>query len=185
MKNEENKVVLNEQLQSALDLVGTTPFDEPEIFKAIDSEHPQKAKAVKLALSRKGLDMNLFKATDIAEFYNAMRNKIMALKLEDGTYKSTKATESYKFPNYEEVDYMGELSAKLNRLYNKRVSDKKDKKLDEEIAQCFLDIDAHLWKITGLNKDDLTPWEISLVSEQIFNFVTEVENTSMGKPLSI
>lgn len=188
MKNENEKVVLHEKLQEVLDTIGNNPFDEPEIFEAIDVERPRKVKAVKIALERKGLNSKDFDAKEIGMFFNLMKDKISGLKLEDGSYKVTKNTKNYRFPDFEEVELMGDLGLDLNELYKKQSLLVDTSDIEENAAnimQILKDMDELMWVVTGLNKDKLTAWEVKLISEQIFTYATNVDNTSMGKPLSI
>jgi len=186
--NDDNKVILNEQLQDCLNEVGESPFDEPKIFEAIDSESPKKTKAVKIALARKDLDINDYDGLEIANFFNLMRNKIIGLKLEDGTYKTTDATKNYRFPNFEEVEKFGEFGEELNELYQKQRNTTDDddvSKIGEALKKLLTKMDKLMWKVTDLDKNKLTAWEVQLISEQIFTYTQNVQNTSMGKPLSI
>jgi len=187
MKNDKKKVVLNEKLNEVLDTIGESPFDEPEIFKAVDLEKPRKVEAVTIALTRKSLDLKDFTAKEIADFFSAMRNKIIALKDADGNYKVTPATKNYRFPNFEEVEKFSDLGSELNELYT-RQSDLPEDEYENnanKIIAVLTEMDNVLWEVTQLDRDKLTPWEIKLISEQIFAYTTEVENTSMGKPLDI
>ena len=181
MKNDNNEVILNEQLQEALDTVGITPFDEPKIYEVIDSEKHKKSDAIKIVLDRKNLKINDFDAQQIATFHSKVVDKITSLTLEDGTYKSTKATENYKLPNYEEVEAITELGYELNDLYTNRDVDG----VQDKVIDILKKMDIKLWEITGLKKDDLTDWEVKLVSEQIFSYTANVEKTSMGKHSNI
>lgn len=187
-ENDDNKVILNEQLQDCLDKIGTSPFDEPKIFEAIDSESPKKTKAVKIALARLKLNINDYDAQEMANFFNLMRNKIIGLKLDDGTYKLTEATKNYRFPNFEEVEKFGEFGSELNELYIKQRSTTDEdelSKISKALTKLLKDMDKLMWKVTDLDRDKLTAWEVQLISQQIFAYTQDVQNTSMGKPLSI
>lgn len=186
---------LNEKLQAVLDLVGNTPIAEPEIAEILEAKVVKKTKVVKLAFSKLDGDLNIkdFPAVEIAEFFSKLTSKIMNKKNEDGVFKSTPNTENLNLPDFEEVEDIFEIIVQLNTNSQQQDEIQKNLKNGIDVEQEIIDksikeltsilkkLDKIVWKVSGLNKKDLTEWEQSLVSEQILASVTEVEKTSVGK----
>ncbi|WBC28535.1 hypothetical protein TPMD03_60 [Thiohalocapsa phage LS06-2018-MD03] len=192
--NDTNKIVVsNEKLKEVLESLGNTPFDEPKIAEAIDEKPLKKSKVVKLALKKSKLKIKDFPANEIAEFYNALVEKITGLTFEDGTYKSTKATENMQLPDFEEHELLLDAGIELENLKAKQkaymesltsgneIEPDKLNSLVDELTTCHDKIDSLVWKVTELNKEDLTSWEQQLVFRQIFDSVADIEKTSVGK----
>ena len=166
----------SEQLNDILDKVGNTPIEEPELFKALDEKTLKRSEIIAKVLERSDLTLEVIEdmpAHDVAEFFWAIARKITEFRDGDGNYKTTPATESFRLPNFFEVERVNALMQDLGRL---KVDD-----VDGKLA-VFRKLDDLIWEITQLSKDDLTVWEQELVQEQVMACVTDVELTSMGKP---
>jgi len=167
----ENKVVLNEKLQKALNEVGNTPIDEPEIAKALDAKPLKKGSVVKTVLKRLDLKMKDFKPLEIAEFFHAITLKVNSVRDEDGSFKKTPATAECDLPDFEEAEEIQNLWMALIES-NDEDRDVKGKELDEIV-----------WKVSGLKKEKLTDWESNLVIQQILQSGYDITMTSLGKEL--
>jgi len=198
MKTENTeKVTLHEQLQEVLDSLGNTPIVEKEIFEALDAKPLKKSKAVKLALSKKGLKIKDFTGIEIAAFFNDLSTKILATKNKDGVFKSTPLTENFNLPDFEQAEDVSDLLMKLHRNHQEqkamtekisngeKLEAKVIKTLVKDYSKILTDLQDLAWEISGLKKDDLIEWEQTLITEQIFASVKDVESTSMGKPPKI
>jgi hypothetical protein len=184
---------MKQELKDALAEVKNTPIDEPKLYDLLTAEPVKKSKVVKNVLKRVDLNINDFSALEIADFYHAIDKKITDKKDADGNFKSTKNTESFNLPNFEEAEALFDLLLQLNKnnqqqdTFQKRLMDGEevgDKELEnsiKELTTILKNLDELTWQISGLKKEDLTEWEQSLISEQIIATVTEIEKTSMGK----
>lgn len=179
-------VELNEQLKNALELVGNTPLDEPEIFEAIDLNPPEKMKMDKLkvvgiALERSGLKHTDFTALEIGAFFHEVYHKVSAFEDKEGVLKSVPSIENLRLPNFEDVE---NIQTKLESLQGIDLSVAKPeefKDLTEKFVNQTTELNDMVWEIAGLDKSALSEWEQTLVVQHIFKFITEVEKTSMGK----
>lgn len=193
MIEEKKEVVLNEKLQKVLDSLGDNPIKEPEIAKVLDEKPLKKSKAIKLSFKKSKLKLDTFTALELANYFKAMVDKITSTRLPDDTFKSTKATTNFQLPNFEQVEDISELIFKLHKLRKeqgeiqedvvdgKPIDTKKLKKSIKELEKTLVALDNITWEVSGLSKDDLTVWEQTLVSEQIYASVSDVEKTSLGK----
>ena len=166
----------SEQLNDILDKVGNTPIEEPELFKALDEKTLKRSEIIAKVLERSDLTREVIEdmpAHDVAEFFWAIARQITEFKDSEGNYKTTPATESFRLPNFFEVEQLNDLLQEMGRLPVQAV------KVKLEVLQR---IDDLIWEITKLRKDSLTVWEQELVQEQVMACVTDAELTSMGKP---
>jgi len=168
-KEKEEEIVLEPELQKALDKVGNNPMEEPEIFKIIE-----EVKGIQSSLdildTFKDIDSEKFSAKQISHFIRKVSEKIQFIKDEDGNYKSTKNTENCDLPSFKQATV-------IYRLAEEKLDSKTTKKRKEEIEK---EEDALIWKVAGLKKDNLTEWEQTLVSEQIKSCAYGESLSSLG-----
>ena len=173
---------MNKELQTKLDSLGNTPFDEPKIYEALTAKVVKKS----VVIEATGIDSSKYLAMDVAKFYRAVHDRILDCKLEDGNYKITEATSDFKLPSFTQVEEVIELMDKMKVLKkeqeiiqgeaedSKDIDAKKLKKTIKALTALFEKLDAITWEITGLDKKDLTPWEQSLIAKQVFACITDV-----------
>ena len=154
--------------------VGDTPLKEPELFKAFDERTLKKSVLLSKVLERAELPLDRLAdmdATAVAAFYYEIARKITDFKDAEGAFKTTPATESFRLPNFMELEDLADKSEEMAKATT-----------SEDRVACLTALDDMIWKITKLKKDELTVWEQELVMEQIFACLRDVEETSMGKP---
>lgn len=190
--NTKEDVVLNEKLQVIVDNLGSNPNDEPEIAKALDAI-PLKKSVVLLAALKGKYTLKDFKAIELAECLNAIREKVMSFKDADGNYKATPLTNDFNLPNFEEIEELENLVILIenNKFRQKTYQDNlkaggKIKKSEmnsiiSEFNDIMMKIDELTWRVAGITKEKLSPWEQQLVAEQIFTSYIQVQKTSVGK----
>ena len=168
-------MISSEQLNDMLNNVGDTPIKEPDLFKALDEKTLKRSEIIATVLQRADVaieEIADLTAHEVAKFYWAIARHVTEFKDENGDYKTTPATESFRLPNFFEVEQLNDLMQEMGRLPAQGIEAK---------LEVLQRIDDLIWQITRLNKDSLTVWEQELVQEQILACVTDVELTSMGK----
>jgi len=179
----ESKVVLHAELQEKLDALGNTPIAEPELYKAGQVDKITLAKEL---LTTKEISEK-YTASEVGDFIHAVGQHISALKLEDGTFKSTPNTEECDLPNFFEADELVKIGAKEQSL---RVdlkqatldnSPKKIKKISDEIVKTIKKTEERAFEISGLDVEKLTDWEKILVIAQVYASAINASLSSVGK----
>jgi hypothetical protein len=171
---EKTTVALNEKLEQAVQALGTNPFEEPEVYAALDETPLKKSQVVKLVLKRHGLKQKDFSAMEIARFFHAIDERVAGVKNDDGSFKTTPGTENFELPDFEQVEELTELTEKI-------ASQDEDNADWDELSAALKRLDELVWESTGLDKTKLTDWEQKLMGAQIFACAIEVEKTSVGK----
>ena len=182
----EDRAELNSELQEKLDALGDNPASEQKVFNAIeDSKTEGKLVVAKSILQNS--DIKKFSAEEIGSFIYAVEQKITGFRLDDGTFKSTANTENCNLPNFEEAEEIIGFREKEEKLREDVGSaSKKDKeKAIKKLTSFLEDMEARLFEISGLEKEDLSDWEQSLIMQMLVVSSINARLSSMGKPLRI
>lgn len=185
--------MLNDKLQEIIDALGNTPVAEPKIAELFANGESTKADVINAILSDHDLKIKEFNAIEMATFFNEVYKKIFDKKDVDGVFKSTPNTENMEMPDFEEVEDFINLANELeglkqvqteltDKLVNGERTDKKGltdhlKHMEKVVKK----LNKLTWKITKLDPKKLTPWEESLVIDQLYQFVSDVQKTALGK----
>ena len=164
-----------EQLNDTLSKVGTTPIDEPELFQAIEEKTLKRSEIIAKVLERSGLtfaDVAEMDPKVLSEFYAKIREHVTSVRLPDGSFKTTPNTKSFRLPNFLELEEISELMEEAIKQTDGETRDAKMLEMNDKIIQ-----------VTKMDTDKLTPWEQVLIISQVFACMSDVEQTSMGKPL--
>jgi hypothetical protein len=147
---------LPKELQECLESWGSTPIEEPEYFEASKTAKVEEIKEMAV----KELDIDSFTAIDVGTFANRLYRQVTDKIDKDGMYKSTPSIDSVKLPKTTQVKKLKQMAT--------------DKIENEEIKK-------ELFKIAGVNQEDITEWEAELIQEMMFGYIQAVDSDTMGK----
>lgn len=171
---------LPQELKDKVLALGNTPISEPKIFEVIQkSEEEGKASVALAILTEK--EILSYPADIVGAFVYAVEQRIMAIKDEDGLFKSTPATANCKLPNFIQVDKLRRLMLKRDEAM-KGFAEKKPKAI-EAVQAIIEEIAAYTMEVSGLDKDSLTEWEAMLVTAQVIGTANDAFMCTTGKPL--
>jgi len=150
-----SEVNLPDELKEKLQLIKTTPIEEPELQSAFESEN---SFAFRTTVCKK-LDVNVddYDATVITELTIEALKRFRDKMDEDGMFKTTPNLTNMKLPKTSQLQEMMEMI--------------KNKELTQET---FLD---KIFEIGGIKREDLTEWEKELV-DAIFGEFIKANNDS-------
>lgn len=166
------EIELPTELQNMLDGLGNSPLKEKKLFEILKST--TKGSLIFNAINKDDkVDINKYEPMVFAEFISRVADKILNVKNDDGTYKSTKATENMELPNITQREDIFEEMEEIASLYHSDEKIKALEKLEELNKKCI--------EISGVKKEKLTDWEKTLIVEQIKNASNEYQDTITGK----
>jgi len=144
------EINLPNELKEKLELIKTTPIDEPELQTAFESENTF---AFRTTVCKKlDIDVDAYDAATITELTIAVLNKFRDKIDVDGMYKTTPNLVNMKMPKTSQIQDIMDLVAK-----------------DEVTNEMF---ETKIFEIAGINKDILSKWEKELVDGVYNHFVT-------------
>lgn len=148
---------LPQKLQEVLDSWGNTPIQEPEFYELINKDGTTIDDVKAMAI--KDLNADDFSALDVAALANRVRYKIIGKIDDDGMYKTTPKIDQIKLPSTSQLKHLKELL---------RAETPEPEFLKE------------MYKIAGINPDDITKWELELVEDMFINFTRAVDSSTLG-----
>jgi hypothetical protein len=160
------KVELAPELQKTLDEIGDNPLKEPELYKLIET-NPRPSEVFKKAAPK--LKMSAFKSREVAEFIDAVKNKVTDFFDDDGNPKITEATKDCDMPDFEQAEEIFYSIKEMMETGNV-----------EEVKKIEAKITRLIWKVSGLKKTDLTQWEQELVRVQVQKAAINDTQTALG-----
>lgn len=180
----EANVTLPELLSTKLNELGNTPISEPKVYEAIESGDP-----ITVALNTLTEDeIRQFSAVEIGSFVHAVTQRIKEYRLDDGTFKTTPATEECRVPNFIEADKLRKAFVKQLDIISKLESANSAKEKDALLkasAKMTTELDTLLMDISGLDKSELTDWEKGLVITMVAGTANNAFLSAQGKPFAL
>lgn len=179
----EAKVVLPAELQAQLNKLGTTPLDEPELADKIDASSTEGTTDLALYLLTLE-EINTYSATEVGDFIHLVSQRVTDLKKEDGTFKSTSATENCELPNFIEAAELVKLGDR-QRLAKDKLQESGWTEADaiKEFGEVSKQLQEKAFEISKLSIEGLTEWEKLLVATQIYATSVDASLGAVGKRL--
>jgi len=176
----ERASILPQPLQDKLNVIGQTPIDEPELFRAITRSDEEGQAVVALALLSTE-EIEKFSAEEIGNFVYAAKRRVTDLQLPEGTFKSTVNTADCKLPNFLEGDELQRMAKKQSVFLSKLKDDKVSPKVMKEFEAMLKSFNDYALKVSGLDVDTLSEWEKGLVIAQVVGTTTNAFLCATGK----
>ena len=162
-------------LKTMLGKVGNTPIDEPEIHTLLQDN---KAMAIfeipKFVIERAKKDIEDFDSDDLALFYHFVMNKVVNVKYDSGSYKSTEKTKELENISFENRVRLFDMSQETSNI---------DVDNEDEMDAHVKKQQAFIWKAVNIGKKGLTDWEINLVEAICMDQALKMAQTALDVDL--